>query len=192
MVRNPIRLKNLNSRFLPYYVAGALLFLLAHPSPASYASGAVLVLAGAALRSWGAGHLVKNDRLTISGPYAWLRHPLYAGTLLVAVGYAVVLGGLYTGAALAFVVPWFFVRYFPRKERAESERLASIYGRDFEQYRDHVNALVPAFSPWRPAPATLADADPGLRWSAERYSDNNELGALIAILAGLALLATGL
>ena len=40
----------------------------------SYAAHAIVVL-GAALRSWGAGHLLKNDGLTITGPYAHLRHP---------------------------------------------------------------------------------------------------------------------
>ena len=50
-------------------------------------------------------------------------------------------------------------------------------------------ALVPAVRAWRPDPTTLKVADPSLRWSAERYSANNELGTLLAQAAGLALLA---
>ena len=82
-MRNPIRLKNLQLRFLPYYVAGVLVLLTLRPTGPLFALGVAFVLAGALLRGWGAGHLVKNDSLAITGPYAHLRHPLYAGSLLV-------------------------------------------------------------------------------------------------------------
>ena len=49
--------------------------------------------AGATLRFWGAGYLVKNDRLTLVGPSAHLRHPLYAGTLCLALGFGVIASG---------------------------------------------------------------------------------------------------
>ena len=92
-MRNPIRLKNLSRRFLPFYLAGLAILILHRPDPAAMFVGAIPVVAGAGLRSWGAGHLIKNDRLTISGPYAYLRHPLYAGTLLLTVGFVLVAGG---------------------------------------------------------------------------------------------------
>ena len=40
-------------------------------------------------------------------------------------------------------------------------------------------------TPWRPASGVAGLSDPELRWSFDRYSDNNELGTLLALLAGL-------
>src|SRR5205085_7118354 len=44
---------------------------------------------GLLLRGWATGHLEKNIRLAESGPYAYVRNPLYVGTLLVAAGLVV-------------------------------------------------------------------------------------------------------
>jgi protein-S-isoprenylcysteine O-methyltransferase Ste14 len=41
---------------------------------------------GLLIRGWAAGHLAKNEQLAVSGPYAHIRNPLYAGTLVVAAG----------------------------------------------------------------------------------------------------------
>ena len=50
-----------------------------HPTPHSLAGWLAGVAAGLALRAWAAGHLAKNQRLAISGPYAFTRNPLYLG-----------------------------------------------------------------------------------------------------------------
>ena len=47
------------------------------------------VAAGLLLRAWATGHLEKNIRLAESGPYAYVRNPLYLGTLLVAAGFVI-------------------------------------------------------------------------------------------------------
>ena len=64
-MRNPFRLKNLRLRFLPLYLAGCALLLVVRPEPVAWCIGLVGILAGALLRSWGAGHLVKGDRMTV-------------------------------------------------------------------------------------------------------------------------------
>ncbi|MDP6978656.1 MAG: methyltransferase [Myxococcota bacterium] len=188
-MRNPIRLKNLNPRFAPFFALGILALVFLQPHPASLASGAAVVLVGCILRGWGAGHLVKNDRLTVTGPYAHLRHPLYAGTLLVGVGFAVIAGGLLAVGLLAMFLPWFFSKYFPRKERVESERLEALYGAPYARYRNEVPALWPNLHGWRPPTDAEPFDDLARTWSGERYVDNNELGTLIALTAGLALFA---
>ena len=188
-MRNPIRLKNFGSRYLVWYLLGLVAIVLSRPSAPAFAAGLLLVATGAALRAWGAGHLVKNERLTISGPYARVRHPLYAGTLLIGIGFGIIAGGWLSVAILPVIALWFFASYFPRKERSESARLLEIYGDAFAAYRDAVPALVPALTAWRPRPSssepTSPLGDPDLRWSFERYSANNELGTLMALVAGL-------
>src|SRR4051795_6994030 len=59
---------------------------LASPTQCSLVAGIPVSAAGLALRAWAAGHLAKNQELAISGPYAYIRNPLYLGTLCVAAG----------------------------------------------------------------------------------------------------------
>jgi protein-S-isoprenylcysteine O-methyltransferase Ste14 len=186
-MRNPIRLKNLRIRFLPIFLLGGVALVIARPGLQLFGLGVGLVLLGESLRTWGAGHLLKNERLTITGPYAHLRHPLYAGTLLVASGFALIAGGIYALVLLAILLPWFFLDYFPRKDRIEGERLEQIYGESYGVYRAHVRALIPCWRPWRPPAPARELGDAGHGWSGMRFNDNNELGTLIAVVIGLAL-----
>jgi protein-S-isoprenylcysteine O-methyltransferase Ste14 len=182
-MRNPVRLKNLRLRFLPFYGLGLIAVAYMKPTPLGLATGFFLAVAGEALRTWGAGHLVKNDRLTVTGPYAYIRHPLYAGTLLIVAGCAAIVGGWLGAGILAGFLSWFFADYFPRKERVEAERLERLYGEEYVAYR----ARVPALWPRLRAPR-FAHAQRG-RWSSEVYDGNNELGTALALLLGLGLLA---
>ncbi len=182
-MRNPIRLKNMRWRFVPPFAVGLVLLFTTRPSVFEYCLGLVAILAGGALRAWGAGHLVKTERLTITGPYAHVRHPLYLGTLLVGVGLAINVGGWAAVLVLAVFLPWFFLAYFPRKDRTESQRLAAAYGAAFADYGAQVPALLPRITRWRATEPALALGDPDLRWSRERYSQNNELGTLLALVA---------
>ncbi|MCR9097359.1 MAG: hypothetical protein NXI30_24335 [bacterium] len=179
-MRNPIRLKNLSVRYLPLYVAGVALLLLHVPNRAALLAALPPILFGLAVRGWGAGHLVKNDVLTTTGPYAHLRHPLYLGTLLIGTGFAIAVGGLVSLAVLAVLWPWFAFHYFPRKERAESGRLEARYGERFARYRAAVPALWPALRPWRDDVVNPR----AVGWGFDRYSDNNELGTLLAVVFG--------
>lgn len=187
-MRNPIRVKNLRLRFAPLYLAAVALLFVVQPGASVYAAGAALIVLGAALRSWGAGHLVKTEQLTVSGPYAFLRHPLYLGTLLAGVGVALMAGGWWAAGVLTFFLPWFFLVYFPRKEASESVRLEGCYGEAFREYRAAVPALLPRLTPFEPSLALedLAFSDrhwSDRHWSLARYSKNNELGTLLGLVA---------
>lgn len=186
-MRHPLRRKHLGPRLLPLYALGLLWLALAEPSSASLAAGGLVTALGAALRAWGAGHLVKTDRLVVAGPYAFLRHPLYAGTLLAVIGLGAAAGGGSLALVVAVFVPFFLLYYLPYKDRIEGARLERRYGEAYALWRRSVPALLPRLSPWR-----LAGADPARtrpRWSAERFRANDEGGALLAIAAAWLLVA---
>jgi len=186
-LKHPFRRKNLSPRLLPLYVLAAAAFVFARPAPAGFAIGAGLVGCGMALRIWGAGHLVKTDRLTISGPYAHLRHPLYAGTGIVALGFAIMAGGGVAWVGILVLLPFFLLYYVPYKERIESARLERRYGAAYQAYRDAVGALLPTLAPWGP-PDSLA-SEGGRRWSLARFRANSEEYTLVAVGVAVTLLA---
>jgi len=184
-MRNPIRLKNLDLRFMPLYAIGLVILVLFPPEPSGFLWAGPPLALGLMLRGWGAGHLVKNEALTMTGPYAHLRHPLYAGTMLLALGFGVLLGigpGL---LMVCLICVWLAFCYFPRKERVEGDRLEALYGQQYLAYRQAVPALWPRWVEWKPSPGEAPEKRSKSVWSVERYSDNNELGTLIAVLGGL-------
>ncbi|MHC4224996.1 MAG: methyltransferase family protein [Planctomycetota bacterium] len=186
-MKHPFRRKNLNPRLLPIYGFAAVAFAIAEPTAIGLAIGGALIGAGMALRVWGAGHLVKNEYLTVSGPYAHLRHPLYAGALLLGVGFAVIAGGVALVLVLAGLAPLFFLYYLPYKDRIESARLERRYGAAFTAYRAEVRRLVPTLAPWRPHSALALERH--RRWSPARFRENSEPGMLAGVGLAFLLLA---
>lgn len=154
------------------------LLVLAQPSGVSWVLGLPLVLLGEAVRLWGAGHLVKTDELIVSGPYAYVQHPLYLGTGLIAPG-LLIMGGapwwLWVAAAA-----FFFGYYMPRKHRIEGGRLRDIYGEAYDAYA----AVTPVMIPYRP-PYRKEGATP-VKWDLDRVSQNSEDGTAYALLAAAA------
>jgi protein-S-isoprenylcysteine O-methyltransferase Ste14 len=144
---------------------------LARPSWTSLAVGVPVSIAGLALRAWAAGHLAKNQELAVSGPYAYIRNPLYIGTLLVAAGLVaaarrIELAVLF-GAVFAFV-------YLPVIE-LEEQHLRKLFP-SFADYARRVPMLVPR--------GRRTDGRESFR--PRLYLRNEEYNALLGFLAGLA------
>ena len=143
------------------------------PTMRSLAAGLPLSVLGLLLRAWAAGHLEKDTRLAESGPYAYLRNPLYVGTLLVAAGLAIGSRSAGLAALFAFV---FLLIYLPAIE-LEEQHLTKLFP-SFASYAQRVPALVPRI------PRTAGTKR--FRWSL--YFHNREYQAFLGFLAGAALL----
>ena len=87
-----------------FLMVAAFLWLSA-PTWTSLALGLPVSVLGLALRAWAAGHLEKNRTLAESGPYAYVRNPLYIGTLAVAAGFVIASRRWELGSALRRRVP---------------------------------------------------------------------------------------
>jgi len=146
---------------------------LAAPTWNSLIAGLPLSLLGLALRAWAAGHLEKNMALAESGPYAYVRNPLYIGTLLTAAGLVIASRRWELGVLFAAV---FLLIYLPVVELEEQHlrKLFSNYG----AYAQRVPSLMPQLS--------NAPGRNRFRWSV--YMKNQEYQALLAFLAATALL----
>ena len=71
------------------FLFAAVYLWLAHPTRTSLLAGALLLIPGLLLRALASGHVQKDKQLTTSGPYAYTRNPLYLGSLMLALGFAV-------------------------------------------------------------------------------------------------------
>jgi protein-S-isoprenylcysteine O-methyltransferase Ste14 len=97
---------------------------------------------GLLLRGWAAGHLAKNRELAASGPYAYMRNPLYAGTLITASGIVIASQSLWLVLIFAAV---FLLVYLPAIE-LEEQHLRTIFP-NYADYAARVNRFLP-FSKW--------------------------------------------
>ena len=147
---------------------------LANPDLRSLAIGLPISIVGLLLRAWAAGHLAKNAELATGGPYAYVRNPLYVGTLLVAAG--LVIATRRVELALLFGAVFLFV-YLPVIQN-EEQHLRKL----FPSYEDYANR-VPALVPYKP-PASSRQ-----RFRPDLYVRNQEYQALLGYVAGLAYLA---
>lgn len=112
------------------------------PQPAAVAWSLALVLPGVWLRGYAAGYVKKNRELTQTGPYAYIRNPLYLGSMLIAAGFAVALLSWPVALVLA---AGFGVIYVP--VIASEERFLRATFPGFDQYCRRVPRLVPRLTP---------------------------------------------
>lgn len=172
--------KRLRPRLLAVYALGLAVLAFARPTPASLLAGGLLIVVGEGLRIWATGHLHKNDALTVSGPYAYLRHPLYLGTLLIALGIASAARAPVPLVAVAVFLVGYFGYFMPYKNRIEGARLEALYGDAFRRYAVAVPSLVPRIHGYVPlGDDGVATGGPG--WRLDRFVDNNELGTAVAV-----------
>jgi protein-S-isoprenylcysteine O-methyltransferase Ste14 len=71
------------------FVAAAVALFMARPTWLSWQLGVSVAILGECLRLWASGHIEKGREITRSGPYRFLRHPLYAGSALLGTGFAI-------------------------------------------------------------------------------------------------------
>ena len=136
-----------------------------------------LVVLGLLMRGWAAGHLRRDSSVTVSGPYAHLRHPLYLGSAFILAGFAA------AGAEPIFALiaaAYFLILFVPVMRREERERrsgAADLYA----AYAAQVSALWP-----RLRPAQLEGSANRFDW--KLYFRNREWRAALGCAVLLALL----
>ena len=154
-----VRSESAKSRALHQYLLLLAFFLLFAPLPwldrRLLPAGAVWVVIGLALqvgffglsvsarrtlgRNWSGAITEKADHELIrSGPYRFVRHPIYTAIIGMFVGAAVVSGDVHAFLAVAVVTAAYL-----RKMRLEEQNLAQVFGPRYEEYRRETRALIP-------------------------------------------------
>lgn len=117
------------------------------PRPAAIAWSLALVIPGLWLRAYASGYVKKNRELTMTGPYAHTRNPLYLGSILIASGFALALLSWLVAVVLAAV---FIVIYVP--VIASEENFLRTAFPQFGEYCRNVPPLLPRLTPFRGGP----------------------------------------
>lgn len=169
----------------PLTIGIGLLFYFAEPQLWSVLAGAALVLPGLLLRFWAAGHLAKNERLVTSGPYRYVKNPLYIGTLLILAGCCL---AARNGYAFGIGLAIFVLYYAPYKTRVESERLRRLFGAEFDQWDRAVPGYFPRLSPYRGTRDRRLAGFENWSWSLVKQNEEHltGLGGLLAYLVVVA------
>ena len=135
----------LRLRFAVLYPMGLYLAVFTVPEGRFAVVGLALMLAGMAVRVWSNGYAIKLDRLTTSGPYAFVRNPLYLGTALIILG-AVVLLGIFILGTIFFAI---MAAVYTRTIRNEQKMLTDKFGAAYLDYLAKVPAMWPALTPYK-------------------------------------------
>lgn len=145
-----------------------IIVIFARPTPGTLAAGVALVVVGEAIRIWAAGCISKNRELACTGPFAYVRNPLYVGSLLIGIGYCVMSGLWWSFLVMAGFYYWFYFGTIV----SEEEHLRSVLGDAYERYTQAVPRLIPRLSPWR-------GDGPAFTW--DRVWHNREYESIVGV-----------
>ena len=148
------------------FVFAAIALWLATPTRQSLLIGGAIMIAGECLRIWAAGHLEKSREVTRSGPYRFTRHPLYLGSSLIGVGFAVAA----RHAVVAVIVAAYLLLTLTAAMRSEEAHLREKFGDEYDAYAEKRAAAMERSFSWR------------------RAMQNREYQAILGLAAGLAIL----
>ena len=126
-------------------------------APLPYWIGVVVLIAGLAFAVWARVHLGSNwsgsvtvkegHELIRTGPYGYVRHPIYTGLVAGLLGTAICSGTL--RAALGLVI---ITAALTRKLRTEERFMRETFPAEYPDYAASVPALIPFARPRRSAP----------------------------------------
>lgn len=132
------------------------MFFFANPNVWSILMGLIIAFSGEAIRIWGVSWAGSETRTTgevggsflvISGPFAYVRNPLYVGNILMYTGLGIMSFALFPFLQILGLI--FF--YFQYKLIVQQEELylEKTYGKDYENYRQSVPSFFPKLKAYK-------------------------------------------
>jgi protein-S-isoprenylcysteine O-methyltransferase Ste14 len=111
-----------------------------------YYVGVAITIPGMLIRLWASGHVKKDKALATSGPYGYVRHPLYVGNHLITFGFCLA-SGLWWSLPAWVVIGLVF---YPGTIKHEDAVLHRLFGKSWEDWRARTHALIPRLTPYKP------------------------------------------
>jgi protein-S-isoprenylcysteine O-methyltransferase Ste14 len=142
------------------------------PTPPSILLGALTGVMGLWVRAYAAGYLHKQEVLTVTGPYAYTRNPLYLGSAILALGAAIATRSWIS----AFILIVYFAVFYSVVMRREEKELRLRHGASFEEYARAVPLFIPRLT------AAKSFTNPAGTVSFVQYKKNHEWQAAVGFL----------
>jgi protein-S-isoprenylcysteine O-methyltransferase Ste14 len=164
-----------------------LMLIFARPSVSSFLWGVPVAISGELLRLWGVSIAGSETRVTggvgasqliTSGPFAYVRNPLYVGNMLLYIGFGIMSNALFPWLPAAALL--FFLVQYSAIVSAEEEFLAGEFGDRYERYRAAVPRFVPSFRKY-----DSGDRQPSLSWGRGFSSEKRTLQAIVLLTTAL-------
>jgi len=148
------------------FLAAGVTLVLARPTWDTWRAGLAIAVAGECVRIWAAGHLEKGREVTRSGPYRFVRHPLYVGSAIMGAGLMTAARSL----TVAILVSIYLLLTTLAAIRTEEKTLDARFGGEYSAYRAG-----------QAAPVARA-------FSLVRVGSNREYRAIVGLVVGMGLL----
>lgn len=160
----------------------------AEPTVLSVVLGLVVIALGELLRLWSVAIAGSETRTTgpvggthliTTGPFAYVRNPLYVGNMLIYTGVGMMSNALFPWLMIV-ALGYFFFQYFLIVS-LEEEHLSTAFGETFRLYFAAVPRFIPRLTPY----AGGASGQPELNWSKGLRSERRTLQAVALIVCVL-------
>ena len=139
--------------------------------------GFPIVILGVLIRAWGAGHLYKDQKFSKSGPYHFVRHPLYLGSCLLSIGFIIVLSHWAVAITLGTLT---FLQYVHTIQH-EDKNLLLMFGNQYAEYMKTTGTIIPSISNIGSSIKEFRKDTFG--FSIKQYFHNKEYELLLGVIA---------
>ena len=135
---------------------GLMIVFFARPSSTYLIFGTTLLFIGESIRMWAVSYAggvtrtrnVGAPQLCTSGPYAFVRNPLYVGNMMMYLGIVFIAGAANVYLMAATTVGFFLIQY-SLIISLEEETLKGLFGNSYEEYKENVPAIFPRLTRWK-------------------------------------------
>ena len=133
-----------------------LMLIFQQSTPLTLIIGFVIALVGELIRFWGVSWAGSETRSTggvggtfliISGPFAYVRNPLYVGNILMYLGLGIMSFALFPYLQIIAILFFLIQYYFIVKE--EEKHLSEKFKNEYKDYCKNVKAFLPRITPYK-------------------------------------------
>ncbi|MBT3738734.1 MAG: DUF1295 domain-containing protein [Candidatus Marinimicrobia bacterium] len=135
---------------------GIMIVYFARPNNLHLSLGVLLLFVGEAIRIWAvsyAGGITRTrnvgaPKICSSGPYAFVRNPLYVGNMMMYLGVVFIAGAANVYLMAATTIAFFLIQY-SLIISLEEETLRGLFEKNYKEYEKNVPAIFPRLRPWK-------------------------------------------
>ncbi len=173
---------------LPFLIV---MILYSNPIIFTFIPGMLLVVLGEFIRIWANSWAGSETRTTgsvggtfliVSGPYAFVRNPLYIGNILIYLGLSIFSNALIPYLQIIGLLVFFIQYYLIVKE--EEKYLKKKFGQAYAEYSSKVPAFIPRFKKFK---NTGVD-QPEFSWKKGWNSEMRSIQAVLSVIVILILI----